>query len=618
MTSGEMTEQLNTRINAIARCRPLLAGDISAILNDHQERGISAKDFTVEDGSRGEPTLRLGNVYVHSRFDPVREAQKRVARLAGELDNADRYAADGYIADGYVLVGLGLGYLAQALSEKTGNETHPVIAVVFSSDLLQELLHLRSESWWCTSGPDRIVPAWVPDALPVILRDSNVFRPHQLTLDAFALHQPELHRRVMEVIHHAKERNQVNRNTLRRFGRLWVRNSIRNTAIGGSYPGIDDLENSFPAVPALICGAGPSLDDIHPYLADFSSRGIIIAVDTAIPVLQRWGVTPHFAVVSDPQYWNTRHLDQAQPTESVLVAEPATHPRSLRLWQGPVVVSASLFPLGNFIDRQFGRTLKLGAGGSVATSAWDLARMLGSRDIGMIGVDLGFPDNLTHCANSFFENRLRQHAHRLAPAEHGMTRYLHGASPRPVPSASGGTVLSDRRMDVYRSWFSEQNRRHPSIRTTLLSPRGSAIDGCDFKEPRHWIEGHPRTKNLSSRLAPYWAAQRTKTPSRARTVLEALRAQIQAVEDVVNAGLRLCDELGASAAPELERLDEIDARLTSTESRDVAGFLATDALEQEIGTRPKSVSEAIEQARSIYSALADSCRYHIGYIEAFL
>jgi hypothetical protein len=601
-----MTGELSGRISAVQLCRPRLAEDIAAILSDRDHQGIPQQDFTILPSRRNGLTLQVGGRYVHSGVAPAREAGQRIRQVL-----TSRH-------DGVVTVGMGLGYLHEALHDTPsapGPSGVPVISVIFSTYLLTELLLRKSPDWWCTVGPDRLIPAWLPDVLPVVLREENVSDPAVVSLDAYVGHVPDVHNRVMSVLKNTAERNRVNRNTLRRFGKLWVRNSIRNIALGEHEGGIDYLRNIFPGVPTLVCGAGPTLDELRPLMPDLLERNLVIAVDTAVPVLTRWGLEPHFAVVSDPQYWNSRHLDRAGPTTAILVAEPSTHPRSIRLWQGPVVVSASLFPLGEFFDQYFHRTLKLGAGGSVATSAWDLARILGSRDIAMAGVDLGFPGNLTHCADSFFENLLRREANRLSPAEHGMARYLHGASPGLVPSVAGRTVLSDRRMDIYRAWFAEQARRFPDIRTVHLSPHSSAIEGVHLEVPADRISRLPRHGIQGPPLTSAGASHSGETN---RKVLRDLLDTLNSIERTLLIGVETCRQLKDSPTPDMRFLDRIDSALGGSSSRNVVGFLAADALEAEMQHKPDTINESIEQSRRMYQALAESCRFHGELIRKFL
>ena len=525
-----------TVIDEIARHRPALAGDITHVLTDDPAPSVAPHEIELDKSRVGDWTMKLAGRWVHSRFDPRQEAVKRYHRVSDQEQG-----------DGFVLVGIGLGYFLDVLKS---DHRKPVIAVIFSPDLMRTILSVRSPEWWRSVGPDRIVPGWLPGVIPVVLRDAHVTNPMIVPLDAVTAYAEESARRVIDTLRYARERNEVNRNTLRRFGKLWVRNGIRNLAMYGALPGIERLEGAAAEIPALVCGAGPTFDALRGTITELARRHIIIAVDTAVSVLQRWGVTPHVAVISDPQYWNSRHLDRVSLDKTLLVAEPATHPRSFRLWRGPVLVSASLFPLGMFFDTRLGRARKLGAGGSVATSAWDLARLLGAREIALAGVDLGFPDNLTHCTDSFFENRLRYRATRLEPAEHGMTRYLQSADPQWVPAVGGGTVMSDRRMAVYRSWFAEQGHRFPDITTVLLSPVSSEIPGVSLETPAQRVLRLPEIDDQLNSVAREIQdlATRIRLPTdrvlrvdpEAGIVLTDLRAEIQQIMEIATEGIEMC------------------------------------------------------------------------------
>ncbi|MFW6228929.1 MAG: motility associated factor glycosyltransferase family protein, partial [Alkalispirochaeta sp.] len=590
--------------------RPDLARDTSAILTDSEAPVISPEEWEIIPSKEGSPTLRLAGRYVHSRFDPVAEGEKRF----------QRFDAPGIP----VFVGLGLGYLLEAF--RSARLTSAVV-IVFSPEELRVALRERPAAWWNRFGPDRIVPAWIPGVIPTVLADEGIHDPVPVVLEGITARCPEAAQTVLETIEGYRKRSEVNRNTLRRFGKLWVRNGIRNLVCSGAVPGIDALEGIAEGVPAVICGAGPTIDDLEPVIRDLARSHLLIAVDTAVPVFHRWGISPHFAVVSDPQYWNTRHLDAVTFRDTVLVAEPATHPRSLRLWNGPLLVSASLFPLGTFFDQRFNRNLRLGAGGSVATSGWDLARVLGSREIALAGIDLGFPRLHTHCGDSFFERRLIGRASRLAPAEHGMSRYLHGAGARPVPAAGGGEVLSDRRMEVYRSWFAEQARRHPEIRTVLFSPESSAIAGIAVETPASRRQRFPEIPGRLERIrevARSVAAAATVPESGgvafgpAAATLSDLRDAFAVINDLVNRGIAACRYLATVPHPDISILDAIDAELLRSQSGNLAGFLAADEVALEARNTVVDHEGAIAQAAEIYTLIGRSCEYHLRIIDRAL
>ncbi|SIQ05847.1 Uncharacterized conserved protein [Alkalispirochaeta americana] len=576
--------------------------------------------FSLQPTRSGEMTLLWEGRFLHSSVAPRREARRLAERVLQEAPDA------------LVILGIGLGYHLEELRRQA--PSLPVALVEPSRELLDLSISHNGQTWWETYRPDLITTPENLEDLTLHLNQWGSYTPALVVLQGVARHCPGEEQNLRETLRRYQKRREVNRNTLRRFGKLWVRNTLRNLASSGRtwgnsgkspsegiWPGIDDLAGSLPGVPAIICGAGPSLDTVLPNLAILQERCLIIAVDTALKVLQREGIHAHCAVVADPQYWNTRHLDNINSREkTIVVAEPATHPRIFRLWGGAGVLAASLFPLGSFIDHRLGRTQKLGAGGSVATSAWDLARLMGAREIYLAGIDLGFPGSRTHCKGSFFEERLILRGHRLEPAEQGLYRYLHGAHAEPVPAARGGSLLSDKRMEVYRSWFAEQARQHPDVTTRLLTPESSAIDGVGLicpKELEKQLDPGPENKEPPALAVDQVLARILKTVSRRKTmpqeILQGLRESLTKVHTIARQGAALCQTLQnhRNIDPrDLARLDRIDQLLCSCSDRELAGFLANQGLEEAAAHAPSSPREAVAQAREIYSALSQACTYH--------
>ena len=211
-------------------------------------------------------------------------------------------------------------------------------------------------------------------------------------------------------------------------------------------------------IPTLLLAAGPTLDQVLPHLRELARRCLVIAVDTAVSPARRAGIEPDFAVVVDPQYWNARHLDRIPPGRTLLVSEASAHPFVFRHFRPPLFLCSSLFPLGRSFEALLGAFGSLGAGGSVSTSAWDLARLLGTSQVYAAGLDLGFPGGRTHCRASFFEELALALGSRLQPAEGVIFRYLTwGANPAPIPCERRRRRSSPTAgWPIYRTWFASQ------------------------------------------------------------------------------------------------------------------------------------------------------------------
>ncbi len=590
MTIGDL-------VNEVRDVNPILADDLARC--DFDARDVTPVE-RVQTRS-GEETMRIAGRYLHSSIDPVREA--------------DRFAKDvqRHNPDLLFVVGLGLGYHLEAL--RRDNRQLPIVVVIGDPGELVDCIRFRNATWWRRWGPDRLLLT----ADSGIVRDAiaayGSYTPHLAALTGARSLFSEQWEAIASSLERWRQREEVNRNTLRRFGRRWVQNTIHNVARWGLIPGIDGLEGIAAEIPAVVFGAGPTLDAIAPQIAPCLAGTLVVAVDTALPALSRYGIEADLAIVADPQYWNSRHIDHPPGKLPTLVAESATNPRVLRLWSGRRLVSASLFPLGAFIDRRIGRSRRLGAGGSVATSAWDLARLLGSREIFLVGVDLAFPQRRIHCLGSFFEKRITASGRRLRPAEHEMARYLHGGVPVKVENVAGDLVLSDKRMAVYRSWFVEQCAMHPEVATRVLSPEGSKIEGIELVDVGDFTKRIGIRDTIKTRITEQiknYAATRDETAP-ATGLIEEITASVARIASLAQDGIDLCRSILASGNRHpavLQNFDRLDHQLLSMSEGELAGFIAAEQVTQAALSEVQSVEDSIEQARQIYQAVLDSCIFH--------
>ena len=600
-------------------CRPELARDLERILAGDPPPGGDPEPV-VTPSRRRPASLQAAGRWIHSSVDPGREAA-RLVPSDSDTEGQSRSGTDSSSpVDGVVIEGLGLGYVLEAL-EQTGTAPapRPWIAVTHHPSLLRIALSERSAAWWCRVGPDRLLPGWLPGTLVPVLQERQIREPILIQTRGECLLAAEASAELGDRFARYRERMRVNRNTLARFGSLWVRNTLAGVERYGLLPGMDELEGVASGSPVVVLAAGPTLDAVLPHLPVLREHALVIAVDTAVVPAQRSGVQPDLAVISDPQYWNTRHLDRIGPTRAILIAEPATHPRTLRLWPGPGRMSASLFPLGEFFDRHAGRHRRLGAGGSVATSAWDLARILGASEILLAGADLGFPGFRTHCSDSFFERRLVSHASRRNPAETGLYRYLHGAQTRMVARAGGGTLPSDARMQIYRSWFTEQSRRYPDLRTLLLSPESSAIEGIDWIGPEQWLsKRHPNAELAAIRSTLRTLGDRNLDPGSPDTARSELMAALERLEDCAMRGVHECAALleqrdhrdDAESVAGMRVLDGIDREIAALADREIAGFLSGRILGAIAELDDGTVAGALNSAQALYESLVAAVTYH--------
>jgi len=489
---------------------------------------------------------------------------------------------------------------------------------------LSELLGSRQLSYLFDTGQDsidRVLNTFPVNAIGIIR-----FRPLY-----------ERHHGVYAAIDAAIEnhvtRQEVNQNTLARFGRLWVRNLALNLPVFARARPLSEIEGLFSGLPGLLLGGGPSIDDLLPLLPRLAERSVVAAVDTSLGSCLRAGVDPDFVIVVDPQYWNTRHLDRCHPKRAILISESSTHPRVFRQLDGPVHFCSSLFPLGEYLEGQTGALGKLGAGGSVSTSAWDFLRLAGCSPIYTAGIDLGFPGRQTHFRGSFFEERIHTLGSRLKPAEMHLFRYLNDAGLFQLPANDGGAVDTDRRMTIYRWWFERQAERHPQVDTRALSTRAVRLKGISLAAPQELLDSAPIRSKIEKRLrrlseqspAPSTVPDGPTSPSKATSFHERLRRavgsltdELAEIEKIAAEGSLLVDSLkadsdrGGEISSRLGGLDAIDSAIFSLQHREIVGFLLQKDIQRIIDRahRNATLEETLANSEAIYRGLHESARYH--------
>ena len=567
-------------------------------------RNSDAAVLEVLQTPKGFPTARAAGRLLHSRYDPEGEARKAAA------------TAEAAGADTLVILGPGLFYAAEAALN--GFPGLRVIAVSADPSFLAACLELRDLQTPLADERLSILAGGPPEGLLWIFERLGTRRIRVLENKAELELYPEWYGRAKAVLTRWESKETINSATLKRFGRLWVRNLARNLDEIPRHPGVAELEGTFSRIPAVVAAAGPSLDKILPILAGHRDRAVLVCVDTALRSVLGSGVEPDFVVVVDPQYWNARHLDRCPTCRSILVTEAAVWPSVLRMPFASVRFCASLYPLGAFAEGRAGASKgRLGAGGSVATTAWDFARVLGCRPVYMAGLDLGFPGGRTHARAGRFEQKALAEGRRLRPPSTYLYEAYAGAHPREAPANDGGTVRTDERLALYSWWFESRMLRHPDCPTRNLSSGGLAIPGMPFEPAETLLYVPPIRVRIDAVLEPFRREDRESangigapadTRSRILGLLSDMEARSDAALDLTARARKIARE-GRDPSEVLSLLDQADRDLLGNEAKEVAGFLLSD-LESLVGGPARTLEEALDRSEAVYREIRDSAAYH--------
>lgn len=168
---------------------------------------------------------------------------------------------------------------------------------------------------------------------------------------------------------------------------LWLPESWRGTHLYGKF------EN----IPAIICGAGPSLEKNILSLQGYLDKALLFGGGSALNALSSRGILPHFGIGVDPNPTQHYRLSSNKAYEVPLFYRNRMHVEAYRLVHGPrlYIPGAGGYDIADWFDEKFGLKDEgewLDEGHNVVNFGLELAYHLGCNPILFVGVDLAFTE----------------------------------------------------------------------------------------------------------------------------------------------------------------------------------------------------------------------------------
>ena len=560
-----------------------------------------ASENKLVSARNGSLTIMKDGVYLHSRHYPEREAEKLIDR---EIDDSTAFC---------LFYGFGLGYHIEAFQKKYPETLFAVIepdTALFRQALscrdYTELFH--SDSWNLLLGSEA-------EAVTVLLDRIKTDKIQSFLLRPLYLSNREYYDKLDKIVRDYISRREINANTHQRFSRLWISNISRNAFLLSRAAGVYNLKDIFGGKPALLIAAGPGLDRVLPLLPLLRERLLLVCVDTALRACLNTGIEPDFTVLTDPQYWNARHLDRCTLRKSILVSDVSTYPTVFRQSEGPLFFCSTPFPLGEYLEKRTEIKGKLRSGGSVATAAWDLIRLMGCPRIYCAGLDLSFPEKQTHYKGSTFEERVHTLCGRFNTGETAGWQALYSGLPYLSEDYRGRPLLTDQRMKIYISWFEKQMDSYPEVHSFNLSGRGVRLEGMPEEQLESLLRLPPIRKELDHIILRISRIEAGTGEEQVRLAMGELISELKELAALTSRGVdysRRMEETGIDPVL-LEKLSALDSEILSLGGREIAGFFLLPLLEDFLAGshKKKQPGEILKQSGEFYRALNESLEFHI-------
>ena len=567
-------------------------------------------------------TARINGKYLHSKYNPISEAEKNLS-----LD----FFEDKTAKSSCVFYGLGLGYAQELYAKKYPKSS----LIIIEPDLFVFFLFLQSrplDDFFMHENLILLLGLYPKDVLDFFesksFFDIPIFKI-QSVIDVSSSWFSEFE----ALKKRRNEKTNLNKNTLKKFGKLWLKNFLKNMKQAEDLLGINKIENIFASCPALIIAAGPGLDDTINLVKENEDKFIIIAADTAVRACHRHCLKPDFILLMDAQYWNYLHLADLDISDSILITESSVYPAVFRLKTRAKFLCTSMFPLAQYIENLIGEKGKLVTGGSVATACWDFARILGCPEIIFAGLDLAFSDFQTHFKGSRFEEDVNAFSNRFFPSETASHLSLYSASPQ-LKEGYEGKVLSDKRMEMYAWWFESKIAEFPDIKTYKLLPRGLKIpnmpalskEGFLLKADNSSYSAKIKKEKLNA-LCFLKNTNRFKENKRSLdSAMKELKADMETTKNISKEAMNICETILSLLKSKnhieedffkdsIKKLNLIDEKIKTDKTNAIIGFdlLLREDSGKESGPNAKQPISVYEENLLLYKKIYEVCSALTGF-----
>lgn len=223
---------------------------------------------------------------------------------------------------------------------------------------------------------------------------------------------------------------------------------------------VDESEKNFAGSEVVLVGGGPSVDSRMDYLQKVQGHKLILAASTALKKLLRAGICVDYVFVMDAQKRTLGHIEGIEDAQVPMVIDSTAYWEFAEKYKGPKYIAYQKDYDAAEEKAQQGGYKTYETGGSVITLMLEVSLMLGAREVNFIGVDLAYPEGVSHAAGTM---------DRTVRDVSGM---------EPVPDVNGSMVYTDRVFLNYKRWIETKIKQYTNVKFYNLSDCGAQICGA--------------------------------------------------------------------------------------------------------------------------------------------
>lgn len=329
-----------------------------------------------EKSKSGFMTIKFEGLYLHSKYNPVNEAQNFVKQ---------KYKS----ANIQLLIGYGIGYIYEELKKRIKKDEKIIVI-----------------DPWYSSIKNKIVDE------NIILLDSrdskilkNFYSEHISLLDSINIIVSINYEKVLKedlkvifsILEEKVKSNLISEKTITYQLEQWHENYIKNL----KYAYIDESFSSLVGKydkPIVIASGGPSLTKQLNLVKEYRKKIILVAAGTTINSLLKNDIIPDYIVSTDGGIINSYHFDNFDKKQIPLIYCPTLHYKIRSKFDRAYHFMPGMEEsLKNHYERFSKKNVEIIMdGSSVANSAYNLALLMTSGPVALIGQDLAYTNGESH------------------------------------------------------------------------------------------------------------------------------------------------------------------------------------------------------------------------------
>lgn len=343
----------------------------------------------------------------------------------------------------------------------------------------------------------------------------------------------------------------------------------------------DSLFGKFKNMPAIVCGAGPSLEKNAHILKQLEDRAIIFAGGTALNALNAMGISAHFGIGIDPNLTYIARMIMNQAFEIPFLYRSRMSFRALEFAHGDrlFITGGGGYETSHWFQKKMGiDSDPIEEGNNVVNFSLSLAHALGCNPIICVGVDLAYSDNKPYPSGIPF--------HALHDPNYEFQSKSSEEELLIKNDIFGKPVVTLWKWVIESLWYSRFSLKHPEI--SIINATEGGI-------------GFPSIPNIPLKdVADQYLTKEYDIEGLIHTHIQSSQMPKQITVDEIK---KLCHEFGDNMKLCEEGYREILADLTKIKEEIVKGNLPAEII-------PPKIAERIEKLQN-----EDAYKYLLGVFD---